>query len=220
MKAPVPSRRAVTVLAWFTGLVVLLLIVWLVAKVTTFGEENRALQEQDRQSQADRAQLFKEVAGDKRDILALREQLRQLGEQPVVQPEDVPEDLGIAVIPGPRGLSCIEEIGYPRCRGTQGQNSTVPGPKGDDSTVPGPRGPGCVEEVGLDSCRGPSGKDGAAGTNGKDGVDGKDGRDGTAKPGTYTCADGEVQRGFTVAEDGSVSLICVPLNPGNPGGNP
>lgn len=212
MKAPVPSRRALTGLAWFTGLVLTLLIVWLVAKVSTFGEENRALQEQDRQSRADRAELFKEVKSDKRDIIALTEQLRQLGEKPAVQPEEVP-DSGIVVIPGPRGASCIEQIGYVRCRGTKG-NSGVRGAAGPAGVNGKDGAPGVAGPQGEAGPAGPQGPAGPAGPQGPKGDPG------TAKPGTYLCPEGQAQRGWSVAEDGNVTYECVPLNPGNPGGNP
>jgi hypothetical protein len=51
-------------------------------------------------------------------------------------------------------------------------------------------------------CRGPQGDAGV------DGKDGADGRPGTAKPGTYSCPDGEYVGGFTVADDGAVTLSC------------
>jgi hypothetical protein len=43
---------------------------------------------------------------------------------------------------------------------------------------------------------------------GAKGDDGQDGQDGTAKPGTYTCPEGEAMTGFTVADDGSVTVAC------------
>jgi hypothetical protein len=41
------------------------------------------------------------------------------------------------------------------------------------------------------------------------GSQGPKGDPGTALPGQYACAEGEVMRGFTVAEDGAVTLECV-----------
>lgn len=213
MKMPVPSRRVNIVLAWLAVLVALALGAWLVVKVASLGEENHQLVEQDRQSRADRAELFAEVKGDKRDIAALREQLRQLGEKPVVQPQGGPDDSGIVVVPGPRGASCIEEIGYVRCRGAKG-TAGGQGPAGRT---------GAVGATGAPGSQGPQGDAGPAGPQGPvgpTGPQGPKGDPGTAKPGAYLCPEGQAQRGWSVAEDGTVTYECVPLNPGNPGGNP
>lgn len=51
------------------------------------------------------------------------------------------------------------------------------------------------------------------GTNGIDGERGPAGPQGTAKPGTYSCPDGEVMTGFTVAADGAVTLACEDVTP-------
>lgn len=49
---------------------------------------------------------------------------------------------------------------------------------------------------------------GPQGVHGEQGAQGKEGPQGTAKPGTYACPDGEIVTGFTVAEDGDVTLAC------------
>lgn len=189
---------------------VLLLCIWAVMWLSA---ENDKLEDQDRQSRADRSQLREDIEADRLDLRLLREQLLQLGEKPVVAPEDVPEGADVVVIPGQkgdRGESCIEEIGYPRCRGVEGN-------EGSDGSA-GAAGASCVAELGLDACRGPKGDTGPAGPAGAPGADGKDGAPGTAQPGTYACPEGEYMTGFGVAADGSVALTCQPFIPGNSGG--
>ena len=163
MKAPVPSRRAIVALAWLVAVVVLLALVWLAGRVASLDEENRGFEKRDEQSLADRRALAERLDREEAAMQALAEQLRQLGEKPVVEPSDPPEPGQIVPIPGPRGLSCIEEIGYPRCRGDQGR-AGAGGADGNDGT------PGADGKDGVD------GKDGAPGADGRDGVDGKDGR--------------------------------------------
>lgn len=166
MKTPVPSRRAIAILAWIVIVVVLLALVWLAGRVTSLGEENRQFAERDEQSLEDRRALADRLDREEAALLALTEQLRQLGQKPVVEPSDPPEPGQVVVVPGPkgdRGASCIEEIGYPRCRGAAGEDgsSGSPGIDGQDGT---------------DGAPGPKGDKGDDGADGKDGVDGKDGR--------------------------------------------
>lgn len=208
MKTPVPSRRVIAILAWLVIIAVLLALVYLVGKVTTLGEENRGFEQRDEQSLADRADLRDRLNREEAALQALAEQLRQSGQRPVVEPGKPPEVGQLVVIPGPkgdRGESCIEEIGYPRCRGAQGDASTVPGPAGADSNIPGPKG-----DKGDQGDRGPEGPAGPAGPSG------------TAQPGNYSCPDGYYQQGFSVSGDGTVSLTCQPLPafPGNSGDTP
>ncbi|MGH2690382.1 MAG: hypothetical protein ACRDKW_16475 [Actinomycetota bacterium] len=100
-----------------------------------------------------------------RDVEALRQQVLEAGEVPVVPPpEDRIEDLPELVGPiGPRGFPGLPgPPGLPGEVGPAGANSTVPGPQGPagaDSTVSGPQGP-----AGADSTiPGPAGPAGAAG---------------------------------------------------------
>lgn len=121
--------------------------------------------------QAQRARVEQKLLEQEAASAALAEQLRQLGQQPAVEPDHPPEPGQVVVVPGPqgeRGASCIEEIGYPRCRGAAGDDSTIPGPAGDDSTVPGPKG-----EKGDTGERGPEGPAGPAGAPGAPGADGR-----------------------------------------------
>ena len=213
MKMPVPSRRMNIVLAWLVVLAAIAFGAWLVGTVTALGEENHRFEQRDRQSLQDRHELRDRLDREETALAALAEQLRQLGEDPVIEPTAPPPTGQLIPIPGPRGESCIEEIGYPRCRGTKG-----------NSGAPGAVGPaGAAGENGAPGATGPQGETGPAGPQGPAGPagpQGPKGDPGTAKPGTYLCPEGQAQRGWSVAEDGTVTYECVPLNPGNPGGNP
>lgn len=182
---------------------VLVLCIW---AVMWLSHENARFEERDRESLSDRRALRERLDKDEAAIQALNEQLRQLGEKPVVQPEDVPQGTDVVVIPGPkgdRGPSCIEELGYPRCRGDEGAS-------GSDGRPGMPGRDGANGADGEDGAPGPRGEPGAPGRDGRDGVDGVDGRDGTARPGTYSCPEGEHMTGFDVAEDGAVTVYCAP----------
>jgi hypothetical protein len=204
MKTPVPSRRTNIVLAWVVGIVVLALGAWLVGKVTTLGEENHRFEQRDRQSLDDRRDLRERLDREEAALAALAEQLRQLGEEPVVEPVDPPPLGQLIPIPGPRGLSCIEEIGLQPCRGDQGRTGSA-GAAGDPG-APGQQG-----------AQGAQGEPGPQGPQGERGPDGPAGPSGTAQPGTYACGPGEYVTGFTVTDSGAVVLTCQLIpGPGNP----
>jgi hypothetical protein len=121
--------------------------------------------------------------------------------------------------PGPTG-----PVGAPGADGARGPRGVdgAPGPVGDQGS-PGPTGSsGAKGEKGDTGPAGPTGPQGdlgpkgdtgdpgPAGAPGTDGATGPVGPAGTALPGTYTCPDGEVLHGLTVADDGAVTLDCVP----------
>lgn len=134
----------------------------------------------------------------------LAQQLRALGEEPVIEPADPPS---IRTIPLP---------GRPGADGRDGTNGR-PGRDGK-SGQPGQAGPtGATGEAGAKGDQGPAGPQG---DRGPEGPTGPQGPPGTAQPGTYSCPDGEYLRGFTVAPDGSINLICAPVAQLPPGGNP
>lgn len=142
--------------------------------------------------------------------------LVQLGEEPVdASPPSVPP-----VLQGRRGLSCVEDLGYSLCRGPQGPvgEKGKPGDDGSDGVgVPGETGaPG---QAGKDGTAGKDGSQGPQGEPGPAGPAGPPGPAGAAVPGSYSCPDGEVMSGFTVAADGSVSIACRPATPLPQGGN-
>lgn len=207
MKAPVPSRRTNIVLAWMVVIAILALGAWLVGKVTTLGEENQQLEQRDQQSIRDREDLRERLEREEAALLALAEQIRLLGQQPVVEPSDPPEPGELVAIPGPRGLSCIEEIGYARCRGDRGRvggdgSPGEPGSDGQDGEAgpPGPPGP-----AGPPGDRGPEGPAGPAGPAGADGRGLKDAQCGDDGRWVLTWTDG-------TTSDGGVCRVA----PGNP----
>ena len=59
-------------------------------------------------------------------------------------------------------------------------------------------------------CQGPQG------VHGEQGAIGATGPQGTATPGVYACPDGEYMTGFSVAENGDVTLTCKTTFPPNP----
>lgn len=85
------------------------------------------------------------------------------------QPGGIPGPEGAA---GARGPSCVEELGYNLCRGTQGiqgiqgrtgqQGAPGIGIQGDQGAQ-GVAGKSCVEEFGLAQCQGPKGDKGDTG---------------------------------------------------------
>lgn len=212
----VPSDEALrrgkwTVIVLFVA--VLLVAVW---AVLWLAHENDILDERDRQSLSDREDLRRDLNAEQAAREALEEQIRQLGERPVVEPEDVPDDAQVVIVPGPRGPSCIEAIGYARCRGDRG-----PGGREGDAGTPGrPGEPGATGATGQPGAKGDRGDVGPKGDTGPQGERGPAGAPGTAQPGSYACPSGQYVEGFSVGADGAVSLTCqpAPVFPGNPGG--
>lgn len=207
MNAIPETRRSRTRLAaqvvWALVLVVLFAVVaYLLAASLRFDAR-------DAQSLAYRQDLREQLAesdarltGEEAARKALEQQIRRLGEKPVVVE---PTEPGAPyLIEGPRGLSCIEEIGLQPCRGDEGR-SGQPGSEGE---------PG---EPGVPGTPGEPGPKGDKGEKGDTGGQGPKGDPGTAQPGTYSCAAGEYMTGFSITDAGAVVLVCQPvLGPGNP----
>lgn len=121
---------------------------------------------------------------------ALAQQVRDLGEVPVVTPPDAPTSSTAPQSPNSRYFpvpGATGPTGPVGPMGRTGRDSTVPGPVGDggtpgaDSTTPGPSGqPGSDGKAGQDgsdsTVPGPQGPAGPAGSPGSTGADGKDGR--------------------------------------------
>lgn len=130
---------------------------------------------------------------------------------------------------GPAGIQGIQgERGFTGAQGIQGRTGPPgetgpPGRPGKDGMDGRPGADGLDGEPGADGADGTDGKDGADGLPGKDGLDGAPGKDGlpgadgaqgppgTARPGTYTCPEGQFTTGFTIADDGAVTLTCADL---------
>lgn len=109
---------------------------------------------------------------------------------------------------GPRGP--IGPDGESGPRGPQGATG-APGAAGSQGE-PGPTGP--QGETGTQGIQGPTGLTGPAGADSTiPGPQGPRGPQGTARPGTYTCPDGEYVGGFTISVEGAVTLSCKPLAP-------
>lgn len=120
-------------------------------------------------------------------------------------------DVGPVLIEGPPGP---QGPPGPAGRSIPGRDG-LDGRPGRDSTVPGPRGFSCIEEVGLAQCRGPAGADSTTpGPPGPAGPAGPAGAQGTARPGSYSCVEGEYVRGFTIGDGGAVTLDCAALPAG------
>lgn len=194
-----------------TAAVVAVLVgAWLIASVLQVAAGQRESRE-DRAHLADQVEALElQASANAAALEEANRRLRRAGQTPVTEP-DHPVDEPIVVIPGPqgdrgpRGFSCIEEIGYPRCRGTSGVdgNAGDPGSDGQDG-APGPAGP-----------QGPAGPAGPAGAPGKDGVDGKDGRGVQS----LSCEAGTVVVTYTDNTTHTVDgWSCLPPTPGNSGG--
>lgn len=212
MRAPVPSRRTVIVLAWIAVVVVLLLVVWLAARVLTLSDAVGEAEERATSSALDRRDLRGLLEQQGTALDDANDKLVQLGEDPVESP---PVTIPTPTLPlqgpqGPRGLM-----------GPRG----VPGDDGDD----GRKGTdGTTGQVGTAGATGPQGPQGPAGEKGEKGDTGPAGPSGpagppgpagTITPGSASCPAGEYATGITVAADGSLSLACAPVLQ-LPGGGP
>lgn len=164
---------------WLGALVLMLFIGWLVFEVLAFAAA-------DRQSLNDRADLRAELRQQESTSEALAEQIRSLGEEPVIEPETTQQEVTGDVqdrfvpVPGPRGPAGTPGVdGDVGPRGPAGEPGVgLPGTSGKDgSSVTGPAGSdGSPGEDGSAGPAGPPGKDGRDGSNGSDGAPGKDGR--------------------------------------------
>lgn len=217
MRRPELPRPKWSWVKWITIAAAFALVGVLLAIALNQGGDNASTLREEKQK---REAVERKLKDQETKNAVLAEQVRGLGEVPAVEPDDPPAAGRVIVVPGvvgPRGASCIEELGYPRCRGAVGKTGATggTGERGADGATGAAGAPG---EPGPPGKEGPAGPQGPAGPAGPAGPPG---RDGTAAPGTYACPEGEVQRGFAISpEDGSVTLACVPLSPGNPGGLP
>lgn len=206
MRAPVPSRRAVVGLSWVLGVVIVLFLAWLYARVVTLSEQ---VNEADAQRDARASELEAIVE----DVAAQKAALDEVNRRCVVAedctPVATPEIDDIEVQDG--------EVQEPEIQEPEVQEPERQDPEVDDAPVPGPAG-----GDGDDGTQGPQGPQGEQGPKGDTGATGERGPAGTAQPGTYVCPEGEYQRGQTIGPDGTVTLVCapIPIVPGNAGGNP
>lgn len=136
-----------------------------------------------------------------------------------VDPVLVPGPMGPPGPQGPVGPAGRDGFGIDGSDGSDGRDGENgrDGADGDDGADGSDGADGAQGEDGADGAdgatgaTGPKGETGPAGPQGPAGARGETGPQGpagTARPGTYTCPDGDYVAGFTIAADGSVSLDC------------
>jgi len=188
---------------------------------------------------------LEEISQQQKAALAkANRRLVKLGGQPVQGPQGIQGAPG----PGPTAEAvgaavarwCTTE-GLTLCRPTQAQVTLAVAQNcNQDGQCQGPQGPrGPRGLPGIDGTDGTNGIDGLPGDAGPPGppltaeqladavadycalhggCEGPAGADGSVVPGDYQCAVGEYLQGFTVHDDGTVTLNCQP-NPFPPNGN-
>lgn len=206
MKAPVPSRRVVAVLAWLAAAVVLLLVVWLLGLVLSLSERVGDAESQRDESTTALRELVEDVAAQK---VALEEVNRRCTAADECTPVRVPDPVDVDEIQQ-------DEIQEREIQEREIQERERQEPEVDDAPVPGAVGASCVAELGLEACRGPKGDTGEKGEPGKDGKDGAPGADGRGITDTHCGDDGRwlVTYSDGTTSDGGSCLIA----PGNSGG--
>lgn len=207
MKAPVPSRRVVAVLAWLAAAGILLLVVWLLGLVMSLSDRvGDAESERDDSATAVR-ELVEDVAAQQ---AALDEVNRRCTDADECTPVEVPAPVDVDEIQQ-------DEIQEREIQEREIQERERQQPEVDDAPIPGAVGASCVAELGLEACRGPSGDTGNTGPEGPAGKDGAPGADGRGVQ-TITCAGGQVVVTYT---DGTTQTVdgwpCG--GPGNSGDN-
>lgn len=166
-----PSERALRRGKWAMlalGTAVLVLAMW---AVLWLAHQNAILNDRDADSIRDRSSLREDLEAEAIAREALEEQVRLLGEDPIVKPEDLPDVDGgeVVVIPGPPGRDGRD--GADGRNGRDGQDGGVGRPGGEGAPGPvGPRGPSCMEALSLAECKGPKGDKGDPGASGRDGT--------------------------------------------------
>lgn len=178
---------------------------------TTLNLEREKREAVERKLKAQEAKLQDQET--KNAVLA--EQVRGLGEVPAVEADDPPATGRVIVVPGvvgPRGASCIEELGYPRCRGKTGPTG-VPGGTGQT----GQDGPtGAAGPAGPPGEAGPAGPQGPVGPAGPQGPKGEPGR-GIERT---DCIDGQWVVTYTDGTTQPVAGSSCVVTPATPGGTP
>lgn len=194
-RLPVPTRRALMVGAWAVGMSVVALVVYLLVTVLSMTHD-------DERDSSDRADLRVEVTEQQKRADLLDQQIRALGETPIVQPskpavKGEPKSRYVP-LPGPAGRDGADGLpgsdgkSLPGLPGAPGQS--VVGPPGDTGPT-GPTGP-----AGPSGSAGKDGKDGSPGADGSPGSNGQDGRGITS----LACSGATAPITFTVTfSDGS-----------------
>lgn len=155
--------------------------------------------------QARRTVLEAALVEQQQTSQALADQVRQLGERPVVSPGEPPEVVTIPGVTGPQGAN--GPVGVRGERGRAGKR----GPRGFTG-LDGPVGAtGPAGDAGAQGATGPQGPAGAQGPAGEPGKDGKDGADGPACPDGYHPEHRTVQS--TEQPSGEPVVMCVADQP-------
>lgn len=141
------------------------------------------------------------------DIAGLRAQVYSLGQTPSAPPPEVRTEGQITTVVGPKGD-----------KGDPGKDGSTPvcfyidacqGPKGDPGVngPPGPKGDQGVQ--GIEGEQGPQGEPGVNGTNGTNGVDGSPGPQGPEGPQGPQGIPGEFPAIYTVTNADLTTQTCV-----------
>lgn len=189
------------------GLIVLVVaIAWLLARVLTIA----AAQEQSR---ADRAELYAELAEQQSTSEALAEQIRGLGEAPVVD-VDRPSspELRYMPLPGRPGADGEDgRDGEPGARGPAGRDGPDGNDGADGESIIGPQGP--VGAPGATGSTGSTGSSGPAGPAGAQGPAGRDGADGRGIASILCTSLTPIDLTITYSDGTTATVSCGPVDP-------
>lgn len=207
MKAPVPSSRAVIVLAWTAILAAIVLGVFLVGRVLALSGEIESANHRADERGAALSDLTTVVGRQGTALDRANRQLIALGKEPV----DVPDDTTPASpLQGPPGLSCVQEYGFVQCRGSEGDTGAA-GQDGTDGATgaTGATGQtGAQGDTGATGPAGPAGPAGPQGEKGDTGPAGPAGADATIAPNSSSCPDGQYVTAISIGASGSLSVVC------------
>jgi hypothetical protein len=204
----VPSRRTVHAVWYVAAAGVVALVAWLVwAVADTNHRLEQADETLDRQaasiaaSRENQERLARSAESNADAAAVLADQVRELGERPVVQPTSLPQ-----VVPGPPGERGPSGPPGPGPSAAEVQSAVAVYCQSGrcDGNDPTTSQVAAVVAAYCDrrgECRGPAGAPGQDGADGRDGVDGEDGTDGTdgqdgadAPPPTQAQVDAAVAR--------------------------
>lgn len=206
-RLPVPSKRALVVLAWIGGIFAAVLLMVMMFSIVSLSNDYTSLEEQDAASRADRENLHRSLAEQERSLKEANRRLRKAGEKPVPTP-DTPEPDGSnsIVINGRDGQD--GEDGEDGARGPRGLRGLrglmgLTGATGTDGFTPP-----CLFTV--EGCKGTKGDPGPVGPVGPQGEDGEDGQPTNFSVAVVGC-EGLLIRSISASYDaqtGVLTLTC------------
>lgn len=195
------------IVKWAAAVAAVLLGAWLIASVVQIAASQQASREDRARLAAEVDQLEDQADANAAALEVANDRLRRAGKQPVEEPEDgepLPEVIeGEPGARGPRGQSCIEEIGRAACRGDQGAAGSA-GSDGRAGTDGEDGADGATGEKGEAGDVGPMGPAGPAGPQGERGPAGQDA---TLPTGTAGCPEGQYVVAVTLTADG-LTVAC------------